>query len=471
MEREQSRIAGVIVLLIVLMIAGWWFARSGSSGGGVTAGNIMVLNAPIATVSLGDGSRIDIYGLAESEWVEGVMAKPRGSWNMESTGGSTSVDGDLTIKRFTMGGKLAGVCYQPGEGRLVMPLRHVTGSGKVESPAAMTPGDLVIRLSDGGGLWLDGSGPVGADDDPQERGIVSFAGWPRSGKELVFQAVQKGRAPVEFRMPNPTAGSAAASWAAAPLPQVRTGKHWEVRLVKAREMTMAGDGKGVIGDFEFSSDLPEVGDSRPVVGFDAGVLGALGTRSMVLPHKLYVARSELAYPMPPDESCFKFLYRIRYEGHFPYPKGGIPILAEGTVSADGKSIELSAQNARRGIKSMDVGPVGAAADSWYPASHEFDISFKGTWADAAEKSASEAAIGPWGRWTPVVFLDDAEHSSGMVQFKGSGESSPGSSTDFTWKGSWRGELKPGMKVEIGLMAKWPDEVLEFVVDRAALSPK
>jgi hypothetical protein len=32
-------------------------------------------------------------------------------------------------------------------------------------------------------------------------------------------------------------------------------------------------------------------------------------------------------------------------------------------------------------------------------------------------------------------------------------------------------LKPGMKVEIGLMAKWRDEVLEFVVDRSSLSSK
>ena len=75
------------------------------------------------------------------------------------------------------------------------------------------------------------------------------------------------------------------------------------------------------------------------------------------------------------------------------------------------------------------------------------------------------------RWTPVVFLDDADHSSGSIQFKRSGTSSSGMSFDYDWKGDWTGGLKPGMKVEIGVMAKWPDEVLEFVVDRASLSPK
>ena len=57
----------------------------------------------------------------------------------------------------------------------------------------------------------------------------------------------------------------------------------------------------------------------------------------------------------------------------------------------------------------------------------------------------------------------------MIEFRGSGTSSVGSGADFHWKGDWSGELKPGMKVEIGVMVKWPDEVLEFVVDRAVLS--
>ncbi|MCW1926456.1 hypothetical protein OKA05_28150 [Luteolibacter arcticus] len=471
MKRKQSRVAGVIILLIVVVAAGWWLARAGLFGGGGPAANAMALKAAVATIRFDDGSQVEIYGLADSEWVDGVMTKPPGSWNMGSTGGSTSVDGDLKIERFTMGGKIAGVRYLPGEGRLVMSLRYLTGTGTAESPGTMKPGSLVLRLSDGGGLWIDGSGPVGADDDPQARGIVSFAGWPRSGKDLVFQATMKGQPPVEFRLPNPAAGSSPASWAATPLPQVKTGKHWEVRLVKAREITMADSGKGLIGDFEFSSDLPVVGDFPPARGSNAGVLGALGTRSMNLDYKPNVAMDSLAYPMPPDENCFKFLYRIHYDAHYPYPKRGIPMLLEGKVSPDGKRIEITSQHARRGIKSLKVGPVGAAVKTWYPASHQFSISFDGTWADASERSAAEAAIGPIERWTPVVFLDDEDHSSGSVQFKRSGTSSPGGSFDFDWAGDWSGELKPGMKVEIGLMARWPDEVLEFVVDRTSLSPK
>jgi hypothetical protein len=428
----------------------------------------MALKVPVATVPLDDGSRVEIYGLGENEWADGAMSKPAGSWSMAATGRSTFVDGDLKIERFTLGGKLAGVRYLPGEGSLVMPLRHVTRSGKAEPPSTMKPGNLVIRLSDGGGLWIEGDGPVGADDDPQCRGIVSFAGWPRSGKELVFQAVLKGQAPVEFRLPNPAPSSSPASWTAAPLPQAKAGKHWKVRLVKAREITMPDNGKGVIGDFEFSSDLPVAGDIPPVDGSVAGVLGAFGTRSMTMVRKPRAGVFHVAYAMPPDEQRFKFLYRIRYEEHYPYPKAGIPMLAEGTVSADGKSIELSSQTPRKGIKSLKVGPVGAAAKSWYPASQQVSISFEGSWRDAAERSAAESAIGPLNSWTPVVFLDDGAHSSGMVQFRSSGTRGD---LKFEWAGDWTGALKPGMKVEIGLMAKWPDEVLEFVVDRASLSPE
>jgi hypothetical protein len=470
MNRGQSWVGGVVILF-VLLVAGWWIARAGVFGRGGAASDPMALKAPVATVRFDDGSRIEIYGLTESEWVDGVMSTPPGSWHIGPTGGSTFVDGDLKIERFTMGGKVTGVRYLPGEGCLVMPLRHVTRSGTAESPSMMKPNDLVIRLSDDGGLWIDGSGPVGADDDPRRRGIVSFAGWPRSGKELVFQAERKGEPPVEFRMPNPAAGSSPASWTAAPLPQVKTGTHWEVRLVRAREITMAGQGKGVIGDFEFSTDLPVAGDVPAVGGSNAGVLGASGTRSMTMVRKPPAGVFHLAYAMPPDESCFKFLYRIHYDAHYPYPKLGIPLLAEGTVSADGKSIELSTRSPRRGIKSMKVGPVGAAKKSWYPASQQFAISWEGSWRDGSERSAAEAAIGPLDRWTPVVFLDGGEHSSGSVQFKRSGTSSLGGGIDFNWEGDWSGELKPGMKVEIGLMAKWPDEVLEFVVDRASLSTK
>ena len=462
----------VILSMMVLVAAGWWLARAGLLGRGGPSGELMALRTPVASVPLGDGSRIEIYGLAESEWVDGVMAKPPGSWSMASTGGSTFIDGDLKIDRFTMGGKLAGVRYVPGEGRLVMSLRHVTRSGSAASPATMKPGSLVIRLSDGGGLSIDGSGPFGAGDDPQCRGIVSFAGWPRSGKEVVFQAELKGQPPVEFRLPNPAAGTSPASWTAAPLPQVKTGQHWEVRLVKAKEITMAGKGKGVIGEFEFKSDLPKIGDFPPVAGGAAGVLGALGSRSMDLPHDRRVAMDSLAYPMAPDETCFKFLYRIRYEEHYPYPKRGIPVmLAEGKVSPDGKSIDLVSQHVKRGIKSLKVGPVGASPKTWHPGPHQFEISFEGSWQDSSDKGSAEAAIGPMDRWRPVVFLDDADHSSGSIQFKRSGTSSSGMSFDYDWKGDWTGELKPGMKVEIGVMARWPDEVLEFVVDRASLSPK
>jgi hypothetical protein len=355
---------------------------------------------------------------------------------------------------------------------LVLSVRYLDPTGGAAAPEQMKPGDLVIRLSDGAGGSIKGEGPHGAVEDPWSRGIVSFGGWPRGGKELVFQAVRSGKAPVEFRLPNPAAGATPAAWRPLPLPQSQKGDHWEVRLVKVREITTEEKGKVLVADFEFQSDLdkPFKGNS-PIDGWPHGVLGSRGTRSEWSIRLQGDNGMQSAFQMPPDEDAFKLIYRIIYRPDFPFPRAAVSIIAEGSVSADGKTILVAPRDGFPGVEKVEVGVVTPARESWYPGAHEFTVSFEGGLKDAAEKSAAFAKAGVWKDWTPVLILDGDGRTSGGMDMTHTSTSDSTAQTRFTWNGRWTGNLKPGIKVEIGVMARKPDEMLEFTIDRASLSPE
>ena len=475
MNRAPSRLAGVtLVLVIALIAAGWWLAQGGRFSKGGPAVDPMALRTPVTTVGFADGSQLEVFGLSEGEWVDGVMARPSGGWSISTSGAETSSFGPekdfLQIERFNMNERLSGVRLSSDKGRLVMSLRYLDRWGKMVALEPVKAGTPTIRLSDGAGEWIDGSGPFGADNDPGCRGVVSFAGWPRGRKELVFQALRSGQPPVEFRMKNPMAGLAPVAWTPTPLPQVRSGDYWKMTFSKAWETKDPGKGRCLIGDFDFESDLPENGSFSPVSGWLEAVAGAGGTRterSALVDHQ---GRLREGFPMPPDEDQFKFLYRVRYTESYPFPRAPVSfILTGGVVSPDGKTIEPGPIAKKLGLDSFDLGPVETAKDSPYPGSHQFSVTLKGTWKSAADRSAAEAAWGNWKDWMPLVFLNGEEHSSGAVGFNGSNLSSGLAASGFRWSGRWVGELKPGDKVEVGVMPRRADEVFEFVVDRSALS--
>jgi hypothetical protein len=458
----------------VMLVAVLWVAWKPSSSRS-TAPDPMALKPPVATVRFADASRLEIFGLSEGEWVDGILSKPAGGWN-SSSGMETSAFGDerdfLTMERFRLKEKLAGVRYLPGEGRLVMSLRLLDASGGPVSPEKLTPSDLKIRLWDGAGELINGSGPFGADDDPDGRGVVSFSGWPRGEKELVFRAQRAGQPAVEFWMPNPAAGLAPVVWTPTPLPQTRSGDYWKMSFSKAWEATVPGKGRCVVGEIDFHSDLWENGRFSPIRGWTDAVQGARGTYSGRSNRLYHSGKLVFGHPMPPDEDQFKFLYRIRYSESYPYPRAGVSFChTGGVVSPDGKRIERGSMAKKLGLESFTLGPIVAKEEPLYRGSHQFAVSFEGTWESVAERSAAEAAWGIWKDWTPVVFLNGEDRSLGAVQFKGSGLSSEVGAASFQWSGIWVGELKPGDKVEIGVMPRRPDEVLEFVVDRTALSPE
>lgn len=430
--------------------------------------------AVLRSVDFPDGARLLIHGLGEDEWQDGIMAAPSKGWKLQTSNLSKEAFGfdkeGLQIERFTLDERLAGVRYLAGPGRLVISMRYFDPSGNAVPPDHMKSGDLSIRLSDGGAERIEGEGPHGVVEDAWARGIVSFAAWPRGGRELVFQAVRAGLAPVEFRLPNPDAASSPAAWRALPIPQLQKGDGWEVRMLKAREITTKNKGRALVADFEFQSDLKK--DSRgkpPIDGWLHGVHGSRGTRSEWDLRLSGRDQMRSAFLMPPDEDVFKFIYRITYRADYPFPRAGVSIIAEGSVSADGKTVDVLPRDGFPGVQKVEVGAVTPAKDSWYPGADDFTVSFAGVLKDASEKSAALAKAGLWKDWAPVVILDGGERTSGGMVLIGSSSSDSAAETRFEWQGRWTGDLKPGMRVEIGLMARKPDEMLEFTVDRASLS--
>jgi hypothetical protein len=464
---------GMIVITVAVVIAGI-FVVAIPRLRGISGPDPLAPGAALWSIDFPDGTRLLIHGLGEDEWQDGIMAAPSEGWRLRTSNLTKEAFGydkeGLQIERFTLDDRLAGVRYMAGPGRLVISMRYLDPSGRAVAPDHLKPGDLAIRLSDGGGVWIEGDGPHGAVEDAWSRGMVSFAGWPRGGRELVFQAVRAGLAPVEFRLPNPDAGSSPAAWRALPLPQLQKGDGWEVRMVKAREITTKNKGRALVADFEFQSDLKK--DSRgnpPIDGWLHAVHGSRGTRSEWALR--FRGRHEMlsAFPMPPDEDVFKFIYRIAYRENYPFPRSGVSIIAKGSVSADGKTIDVSPRDGFPGVAKIELGPVKPAEDSWYPAADEFSLSFAGALKDASEKSAAHAKAGAWKDWSPVVILDGGETTSGVVSLISSSNSDGAAENRFEWSGRWAGNLKPGMTVEIGVMARKPDEMLEFTVDRASLS--
>lgn len=465
------------IVVIVLVIAGacggiFWLALSrGRLAGG---SDPLMPAAELRSLEFSDGARLLIHGLCEDEWHDGIMKAPSAGWKMQTSDLSKEAFGSskeaLQVERFTLDKRLAGVRYLAGPGRLVISVRYFDPSGGAVAPDRMKPGEVEIQLSDGAGKWIKGEGPHGAVEDPWSRGIVSFCGWPRGGNELVFRASRPGLSPVEFRLPNPDVGAAPAAWKALPLPQSQREDDWEVRLMEAREIMIKEKGRALLAEFEFQSDLNKsFRGNSPIDGWLHGVHGSRGTRSEWGVRFRGSQGLRSAFPMPPDENVFKFIYRVAYRADFPFPRSGVSIIAEGSVAADGKTIRVLPRDGFPGVQIVEVGAITPAKDSSFPGADDFTVSFAGVLKDASEKSAALAKAGAWKDWFPVVILDGEERTSGGMDLISSSSSDSAAETRFEWKGQWTGNLKPGMRVEIGVMARKPDEMLEFTVDRASLS--
>ena len=454
------------MLVIVLGLA-WLY---GPKRGG-TAADPMELRMPVATLPFSDGHQLEVFGLAEDEWVVGMMTAPKGRWIYRTTASVHSHGPEkdwLQVESFELDGKLAGVRLWIREGCLMMSLRLLDPHGYPVSEERMKSEGFAIHLSDGAGEWIRGLGPYGAGDDPESRAVVAFEGWPRSGPELAFKAVLAGLPPVEFRLPNPAAGRKPATWVAEILPQTRSGEFWDLELKEVREVLIPGKGRGLYPVFKFESQLakPTDGWSR-IDAYGDGIEGARGTHSSYpLEFNTDDGKLRAVYPAPPDEDRFKIFYKIQYRQTYPFPRDGVVIIAEGVVGADGESVKLISRNEVLGIQKIEVSAL--AEKRKLKGEKGFSIHFEGRWSNAAEQRAAEAQVGPWKGWRCVVFTDRAERSSGGVRFERDEISTGIMNPTFEWTGRWTGEPQPGMRIEIGIMPMKPDDVMEFVIDRPSI---
>ena len=474
MKKRLAWSAGIVIFLVPLVLAAKYGPEVDTSRKSRTTGP-MALKPVVETVVFLGGSKLEIFGLSENVWTDGIMSAPSGLLGgIRKTGSTGSACGDeldgLRHRRFELDGELAGSQYEHENNSLMLSVRLVNSLGSVVPLDRIKDGDLEVRLSDGSGGWLVGTGPHGMPDDPECRGVMVFVGWPRLGPDLVFEARALGQPAETFRLANPAAGAVAAKWTAAPLPQKHRAKDWELELMEVYQLEVPNKGKLLNSKFRFEcrGAKSTKGWKTHAVG-EAGIEGALGgvSRSMAFdktggPLRTYGSNVVASYPVSPDENLFKMTYRIRYDACYSFPKSRASIVAEGTVSADAKTIDFSVLDKGLGIESIVFGSVKTGARSRYDGTMEFDIDYQCKWKTESDRLSAEGRLGPSEKWECVVFLDGSLTSNGAVDWKSRGGGGPHSE----WKGRWIGELKPGMKLELGVMPPMPDEVVEFVFDRS-----
>lgn len=428
----------------------------------------MTPGPPHASLTFGDGYRLEVFGLGRGEWIDGNMS-PGSGWSIGMSGSSSEVLGfevaGLRINRREWNGELTGIRYyfEDGEPALVS-LRLLKPSGVPLETASWAEDELEVRLIDADGGHLLGLGPAGADDDPGHRAVAIWPAWPRSNTELVFEATRPGQPPRTFRFPNPVAGASPAPWTPAPLPQTRTGADWELTLEEVGVREVPDHGELLTPDFDFVSRIPKTDEPwPPVSGQGAGLECGRGTKT----GNRY-SGGQKGFRIPSDEDLFKFRYRITYGPTYPYPRRDAHILLVGKADPAGGRIDVTSRHPAFGIDTIGIGPLGTPAGSRRKASHTFTMSFSGKWSGGTSRSAAESVLGPWDDWAWVVFLDGSAKAIGESDSKGWSNSSSGT---FDRQGEWTGTLKPGTKVEVGLVRGKPDEFAEFVIDRSALTPR
>lgn len=434
----------------------------------------MAPGPPHVTLTFGDGYRLEVFGISQAEWSDGEASPGSAGWQFGTSGrrseGFGRAEAGLQIDHYERNGKLSGIRYRFNDCEpLLVSLRLLSPSGVPVDPADWAEDELEMRLIDADCGRLLGLGPHGADDDPERRAVAIFPAWPRSVTDLVFEATRPGEPPRSFRFPNPATGATPAKWTPAPLPQTRSGPDWDLTLVNVTLKNVPGKGTLLDPHFKFTSRIPKTDGIWPAVsGQGADLECGWGTKTAgITPSWAW------GFPIPSDEDLFKFRYRITYDESYPYPRSDAHILLLGKVNAAGLGIDVISRHPTFGIDTIDLGPLGTPSGSRTKATHSFSMRLEGKWSTSSDRAAAEAMLGPWDNWGWVIFLDGSAQAVGEISNGGWGTSSSGvsSSESFNRQGEWSGNLKPGSKVEVGLVRGKPDEFIEFVIDRSALTPR
>lgn len=93
----------------------------------------------------------------------------------------------------------------------------------------------------------------------------------------------------------------------------------------------------------------------------------------------------------------------------------------------------------------------------------FKYSIKGRWNNPSERAAGEAAIEDNNR-IPVCYVGEATVSSGAADTNGQSSSGNGKVTEFEYEGDWKGVLKPGDEISLGMTTPLPKREVLFTFE-------
>ena len=335
---------------------------------------------------------------------------------------------------------------------------------------------VVLQLRDGEGRRHTADGPSGIAEDGHEYQHFAFHGWPRSGRELVFEVIRPGFPAREMRVPNPVPARPVPEWAFASgvLPQTVVGDGFELLLGRVHLVDLPERPLHLCPDKTFLTLSAGWGFSdskRDAMDFHlVGLEGAGGTFSK--PYDLVAKGRSFggSCPFPADERMLRLHYQVVRQAWYPRELHTVAVLLEGEVAADGVTLNTKPTGRGRGLLDCTVGnilrdepgregEVGLARVrvdcSWYPQ-------------DEAEAAALWEVLGgdPGGGFCALMYVDGEQECAGELLMEWGGTSSGPARRDLWCE--WSGELEAGQKFKVAVAPVLPPTDVHFVIDPAGL---
>jgi len=438
--------------------------------------------APILVVSFGNSEKLEILGYGSGEWIYGTTAAPvtKGIASMftnPSTGTEVNFifDERMSLKADTRTseGKRIGVRVYSADSDLLLAVRILGISNKWLEPKSPEMEGIVMELSDNFGNWTQGYGPISMFEDNDGILIAGFGGWPRTGEKLRFRIRKEESDPVEFHLSNPNYGIKPAAWKPVKLPVTVSNPDWDLTLSEVGEVLIPGDGRFLIPAETFVDKVSAAHGREQCINLHRkNAHGALGTNSSKEPAGATpMPGKHHAYRMPADESLFTIGYSIQTNANYPYDRSEFTLFATGRVSLDGNSIELIDMDDRMGITKLEFGPISASSPDLYKGLHTFHMEVEREYRSKSRKKAIHKFLGEWDQTTAAVFIGNDSVSTGALVVNSWGSSIRENSGSYSWGSYWVGDLSPGMELHFGLMPMKPNADVDFVIERASLTPE
>ena len=336
-------------------------------------------------------------------------------------------------------------------------------------PSTIGHPPVILQLLDDTGHWTTARGPSlpiqRSRDGVQDkllRHVYAFVAWDASQKELKFRALCIGSKPKFFQLKNPFYKPTGTPLKTTPFPQVYKSADFTFSVKNAHQYLIPEQGRLIQFSELLTSKHPSSSGLSPFSYSLIRCEQPNGTPCPSISRTLQRKKHTLyGNAIPSHVSQVKLTYSIDKTESYPYNKSSSIILAEGTVSADLKSIKINKTYTPHGINQFEVGKIRKN----YNGKLCVDINLKGLWKNSAQEAAAKRALGDYVSHAHLVgFIDNRKTSSAYAEQHGSGSGSGSGRTNFNVSYYFFQDFKPGQKITFALVPRAPARIIHFNVD-------